>query len=139
MAAAAWGLRVLAVDRNPAYLNELNQRAQGSELPIDCIRTNLEAPSSALPLADGSCGAVMVFRFLFRPLAPSIVRLLAPGGLLVYETFTLAQAQREGGPNNPAFMLRPGEISELFPDLQPLSWEEDPVDACARLVARKPI
>jgi SAM-dependent methyltransferase len=138
MAAAGWGLPVLAVDRNPAFLSELNGRARVSGLPLACIRADLEAPSATLPLQYGACGAVLIFRFLFRPLVPSIVRLLAPGGLLVYETFTLAQAEREGGPNNPAFMLRPGEMAELFPDLLTLSCQEDPVAACARLVARKP-
>ena len=138
LAAATWGLPVLAVDRNPAFLGELNRRAKVSDLPVACIRADLEAASSTLPLEHGSCGAVLIFRFLFRPLVPSIVRLLAPGGLLVYETFTLAQAEREGGPNNPAFMLGPGEMAELFPDLLTLSCQEDPVGACARLVAQKP-
>ena len=44
------------------------------------------------------------------------------GGVLVYETFTRAQAAR-GKPTNPAFLLEPGELSTL---VQPL---ERPVES----------
>ena len=37
---------------------------------------------------------------------------LAPGGLLVYETFASGN-ERFGKPSNPAFLLRPGELLEV--------------------------
>jgi len=135
IAAARWGLPVVGVDRNPQFLRELLERSRDLALPIECVLSDLEAPSP-LPLTPGSCGAVLVFRFLFRPLAPLIEGLLAPGGLLLYETFTLAQADREGGPNNPAFLLAPGELARLFPGLETLACTEGAATAC--LAARKP-
>jgi len=54
---------------------------------------------------------VLVVHYLHRPLFPSLVRALAPGGLLLYETFTTAQAAR-GKPTNPDFLLEPGELLE---------------------------
>ena len=53
------------------------------------------------------CGAILVFRFLHRPLAQDIERVLAPGGLLLYETFTTQQRELERGPRNAAFLLEP--------------------------------
>lgn len=138
MATAGWGLPVVAVDRNSDFLGELQNRARTSTLPVSCVRADLEAAGSVLPLAPGSCGAVLVFRFLFRPLASGIVNLLAPGGLLLYETFTRVQAERPGGPSNPAFMLAEGELSSLFPGLRTLAYAEDPENGCARLAAQKP-
>jgi SAM-dependent methyltransferase len=128
---------VVGIDRNAEFLAELRGRAQRSDLPVHCLRADLES-AFPLPLGPGSCGAVLVFRFLFRPLAPRIESLLAPGGLLLYETFTVAQAEREGGPNNPAFLLQPGELAELFPGLEILSCQDDEAEALARLAARKP-
>jgi hypothetical protein len=83
-----------------------------------------------------------VFHFLFRPLAATIAAALRPGGLLLYETFTLEQAALEWGPSNPEFLLAPGELPTLFSSLEILDhWEgrtagERP-SALARLAARR--
>jgi SAM-dependent methyltransferase len=137
LAVAGWGLPVLGVDRNARFLAELQRRAVAPALPVQAIRADLEA-GARLPLRPGSCGAVLVFRFLFRPLAPHIEALLAPGGLLLYETFTEAQAEREAGPSNPAFLLADGELPRLFPGLRVLSYREQPGQGVASLAATKP-
>jgi hypothetical protein len=41
---------------------------------------------------------------------------VAPGGLLLYETFTVDQARR-GRPTNPAFLLEHGELPGLVAPL----------------------
>ncbi|MCS5635841.1 MAG: class I SAM-dependent methyltransferase [Myxococcota bacterium] len=138
MAVAGWGLPVLGIDRNGRFLEELQHRAAASALPIQPVRADLEV-AACLPLRPGSCGAVLVFRFLFRSLAPRIEALLAPGGLLLYETFSEAQAEREGGPSNPAFLLADGELPRLFPGLRVLSYREQPAQGVASLAARKPV
>ncbi len=84
-----------------------------------------------------------MFRFLFRPLAAAIVEALAPGGLLLYETFTIRQRDLGQKPTNAAFLLQEGELPEMFGALRILSyWEgvtEGPQpEALARLVARRP-
>jgi hypothetical protein len=43
---------------------------------------------------------------------PAIVDAVAPGGVLIYETFIRCQALR-GHPANPAFLLEPGELALL--------------------------
>ena len=50
---------------------------------------------------------IVVVHYLHRPLFPQLLAALRPGGVLVYETFTTAQAAR-GKPTNPDFLLRPG-------------------------------
>lgn len=135
------GLPLIGVDRNAAFLSELRARAEALGEDVPCLRTDLEA-GNQIPIRSGSCGAILVFRFLFRPLAGEIVRLLAPGGLLLYETFTREQQSLPYGPNDPAFLLAPGELPRLFPQLEVLSHEElregrPRPDAIARMVARK--
>jgi len=61
--------------------------------------------------------------YLHRPLFPHLLAALRPGGILVYETFTQAQARR-GKPTNPAFLLEPGELRALTAGLTILAWRE---------------
>ncbi len=141
LAAAASGLRVIGLDRDAEALAELGARARQAQLAIARVRADVEA-GQALPFASGALGAVWVFRFLFRPLSAEIARVLAPGGLLIAETFTTAQRALGRGPTRDAFLLAPGELASLFPELETIRWEEGVFDepeptALARLVARK--
>ena len=142
IAAATAGAYAIGVDRNHGILAQLRAAAHARRLRVDAIRADLEKLRE-FPLAPGSCGAILVFRFLFRPIAPRIAEALRPGGLLLYETFTVHQHALPGGPSNPAFLLADGELPELFPSLEILeSWagtsNGNAPTAVARLAARKP-
>ncbi len=142
LAVARSGVCVLALDRDRARLAALAHAAGESRLRVLPVRADLEA-ARGIPLASASCGAVLVFRYLHRPLVAEILRVLHPGGLLLYETFTLHQREVAEHPRNTAFLLEPGELPGLFPGLEVLGDEEAIVraprpEAVARLVARKP-
>ena len=141
-AVARQGIPVLGLDRNEAHLAELRASARNESLPIRAARSDLES-GAGLPLRPGRCGVLMVFRFLHRPLAPELCAALAPGGLLFYETFTIHQRELGYGPKRDAFLLVPGELPELFAELEPLHhWEGrtsgDRPAAVAQLIARRP-
>ncbi len=141
-AVAERGIRVVGIDRSAAHLGELRERALQSSLPITPLRADLET-GAGLPLAPASCGVLLVFRYLHRPLAAKIERALVPGGLLLYETFTVHQRDLGHGPSNPAFLLQEGELAGLVPALETLaSWEglceQGRPAALARLAARRP-
>jgi len=143
IAAAEGGAYAVALDRDATFLAELRAVARERGLHIDAIRADLENPSE-IPLKTGCCAAILVFRFLFRPLAPRIEEALLPGGLLLFETFTVRQREFATGPRNPAFLLKEGELPELFPGLEVLAFWEGVTDgsspaALARLAARKPV
>jgi len=142
LAAAQLGARVVALDRNAAALRALVSTAKGRSWPVSGVRTDLEI-KSGIPIKSNSFGAILVFRFLFRPLVPALKEALRPGGLLLYETFTEAQRELQSGPKNPAFLLASGELQTLFSSLDLLAYEEglttgEPVEALARLAARRP-
>ena len=71
LAAARHGARVLALDRSPQALAELNAAARAERLPIQPARADLET-GHGIPVRAGTCSVVLVFRFLFRPLAAPI-------------------------------------------------------------------
>ena len=123
LAAAAAGIPVVGIDRNRAFLTELREAATQREFAVETLRADLENPDE-IPLRSHCCGAVLVFRYLHRPLIPAIARVLAPGGLLIYETFTTDQRHLETGPRNPDHLLEPGELPKLFSSLEILDhWE----------------
>ena len=143
LAAVSLGAHTLGVDRDRDALVMLLGEAQKRPLPgvLTAVRADLES-ALGFPLRPESCGAILVFRYLHRPLAPALSSLLRPGGLLLYETFTKEQRNLGYGPTNPAFLLAAGELRELFPELETLAYEEglcpgERPEALARLAARR--
>jgi len=143
VALAARGIDCVGVDRNEAFLREAESAAREHPGRLETLLFDLES-GLELPFKKGSCGGILVFRFLFRPLAEMIQRALAPGGVLLYETFTQDQPALGWGPKQPAFLLAPGELPGLFPTLDVLHFDEEPrtsprPEASARLAARLPV
>jgi SAM-dependent methyltransferase len=111
---AALGLRVTAVDRDAAALAPLASLAE-------TLVADLEA--GPWPLGERRFDLVLVTNYLWRPLLPHLVAALAPGGWLVYETFTQGQ-QSIGRPANPDFLLRPGELLQACAPLRIVGFED---------------
>jgi hypothetical protein len=65
----------------------------------------------------GLFDAVLVFNYLDRASMPRIIRLIAPGGFLMMETFLEAQREAGWGPTSSAHLLRPGELARLVTPL----------------------
>ena len=118
---AARGFRTLAVDRSPESVAGIRAAAAQHHLPIRAEVVDLEIEGATLPVA--AFDVVVVVHYLHRPLFPALKKALRPGGLLVYETFTRAQARR-GKPTNPAFLLEPGELRTLVAPLEILFGRE---------------
>ena len=78
------------------------------------------------PLRGEKFEGIVVTNYLHRPLFPRLIEALAPGGVLLYETFMLGN-ERFGKPSNPEFLLRPGELREAFAGLSEMGFEEGPV------------
>lgn len=100
------GHRVTAIDRDPALLAPLAEFA-------DTVAADLEA--LPWPLPGRRFDAVVVTNYLWRALFPALKAAVAPGGLLIYETFAQAHALI-GRPTRPEFLLRPGELLDVLRD-----------------------
>ena len=97
------GHKVVAVDRDIGRLP--------AHLRIEALAADLE-DGSPWPLRDRRFGAVVVTNYLHRPLFPALLDALAPGGVLLYETF-MEGNERFGRPSQPEFLLKDGELLEL--------------------------
>lgn len=113
---AGRGLRVTAVDRDWATLQALDG-VDG----IEVLAADLE--QGPWPLCGRRWDAVVVTHYLWRERMPQLLETLAPGGLLVYETFNVDQA-RIGKPSNPQFLLRHGELLAVCAGLHVLAYED---------------
>ncbi len=123
---AGRGLRLTGVDRDAEAVEPLRDCAE-------IVVADLEA--GPWPLAGRQFDAVVVTNYLWRPLLPSIVGCVAPGGLLIYETFALGQ-ERHGRPSRPAFLLCPGELLHAVSGLHVLAYEDGVLEAPRRRVQR---
>lgn len=131
------GLETRAIDRDPAALGELRAAAERLGVHVATEVIDLEAGDARLPV--NAFDVIVVVHYLHRALCPALKAAVRPGGLLVYETFTAAQAGR-GRPTNPAFLLEPGELRRLVAPFDVLVEREGEFEGkmLASVIARQP-
>ena len=101
---AGLGFDVATVDRNFEAIFKL-QAVPG----ITAMQADLEGDE--WPLAGRTFDGIVVTNYLWRPRLPDVLAMLAPGGVLIYETFMLGN-EAYGKPSSPTFLLRPGELRQ---------------------------
>jgi SAM-dependent methyltransferase len=148
---ATKGWRVVGIDSSRAALERTEALGKGRGVEVNRItslrqeyRTGLpilwllEANLEQVNLPAAQFELVICFHYLQRSLFPAIERALRPGGMLVYETYTLEQLAFPHGPHNPEYLLKPGELRDALPGLQTLFYREFCTGkGMASLVARK--
>lgn len=129
--AAGMGFAVTALDRNREALAGL------TGIPgISVIDHDLEADGARWPVAAGAFDGIIVTNYLHRPLMKDILDALAPGGVLVYETFA-AGNEKYGKPSRPDFLLQPGEMLEVCAGLTIIAFEQGRETAPAQCVRQR--
>lgn len=119
---------ILGVDILPDALEQARRVRRASGCPAGAVRfqrADLTDETTVRSLLRPLRYAIVIcFRYLDRALLPRIATTLAPGGMLVYETFLAHQRDVHGKPSNPAFLLEPGELRRSFSDLEVLHYRE---------------
>jgi SAM-dependent methyltransferase len=131
---ASAGFSTFGVDIKPAVVRDAVADAAADGLLVHGWCADLTR--STLP--EASFDLIVVCRYLQRDLFGAIERALTPGGVLLYETFTVRQRAHGRGPTSDDHLLNPGELPTLAAGLKPLAYEEvDEPDAVARLAAER--
>jgi tellurite methyltransferase len=133
------GWTVTGVDIAEQGLALLEGEAARRGLPLTTRTIDLEAEPF---LPSGPFELVLLFFYLQRSLFPAILSSVRPGGLAVVRTFSAA-GEFPGAPGNSDFVLRPGELIEIFAGWDILRHEEGVEPArrgggLAGIVARRP-
>src|SRR5205085_2863441 len=128
--------KVTAVDSSSVALEIVEQRARDSHSDVTHVKNAGQAPSQwhgiqlwqadleRVKLPPETFSLVICVNYLQRSLFSQIERTLAPGGMLLFETYTVAQLEFAGGPRNPNYLLELGELRTAFPSLQHLFYRE---------------
>ena len=139
--------------RNAIFLSKMGFDVEGLDVSPEAVSGALElARKSGVNLraqvADlernyniekGAYDVIICFNYLQRSLIPQIKDGLCKGGMVVYETFIVGQAQF-GKPKNPDYLLRHNELLNMFRDFRCLCYREGIVEsrrAVASIIAEK--
>lgn len=100
------GRSVVAVDRDVEAVADLR-----ADPAAEVIRADLE-DGGPWPFAGRTFDGIVVVNYLYRPLFGDLLGALAPGGVLIYETFARGH-ERFARPRNPDHLLKSGELLDL--------------------------
>jgi tellurite methyltransferase len=127
---------VTAVDSSSVALELLEKRALYSHCATTHIKRAVQianrrhgiqlwqANLEEVSLPSETFSLVICVNYLQRSLFSQMERTLAPGGMLLFETHTVAQLDFTGGPRNPEYLLELGELRTAFPGLRSLFYRE---------------
>lgn len=138
---AELGFDVDAVDVSDAAVRIVARRARERGAAVRGVRADVVETPFPRPPYEVIVNASFLERSLFRRFEEA----LAPGGLVVFETFTRDHAESAGGNIAAEHALARGELRDAFPALDVLDYREAVVDrdlgpgrkAVASLVARR--
>lgn len=115
------GYEVIGVDGSLVGLRHCREAAACTPRRIHLVAADLDRfvfPRAAFAL-------VIVFRFLNRALFAGIRQAVAPGGLVVYETFNVNRL-RASPDMNRSYLLEPGELAGAFAGFETLVTNDAP-------------
>ena len=133
---AKLGFSVAGVDISKEAVSTALRLAQETDLDIKAEVVDLEK----YRIAKESYEVIICFNYLQRSLVPYIKDGLKKGGMVVYETFIVDQAQFKK-PKNPDYLLRHNELLDMFSDFRCLRYREGIIKgakAIASIIAQKP-
>jgi SAM-dependent methyltransferase len=127
LTAAQWGCSVVALENDDEKLETAREAASRLGVTVDWQAVDLEGPWPTL----GAFDAVLVFNYLDRSRMELIRDLVAPGGVLLMETYLEGQRDQGWGPTSEAHLLKPGELARLVAPLEIVHGREaiEPLEA----------
>ena len=120
------GHRTTGVDRSPEAIAAVTPLGRAVLADIE---------NGPWPFEGETFEAVVVTNYLWRPLLPRMVASLAPGGVLLYETFASGH-ETVGRPARPDFLLQPGELLRVCQGLLVVAYQDGFCSAPDRFVQR---
>lgn len=129
---ACLGHHVTGIDRDRDAL---------ARLPANVTAIHADIENGDWPLPAQQFDALVVTNYLWRDLWPQIVDSVRVGGVLIYETFADGNAAY-GKPSRPDFLLKAGELLQVFAGWHIVAYEHglrtQPDRVVQRIAAIKP-
>jgi SAM-dependent methyltransferase len=120
------GHAVTGVDRDPDAIAAVGALGETRQADIE---------NGPWPFPGRTFDCVVVTNYLWRALLPTLVASVAPGGVLIYETFSTGN-ETVGKPSRSDFLLRNGELIEACRSLRIVAYEDGFLGEPERFVQR---
>jgi tellurite methyltransferase len=133
---AGHGFAVEGIDLSREAVAASRTAARKAGVSLDAKVADLE---SGFTLREQKYDLIICFRYLHRPLIPTLKCGLRTNGMIVYETYIVDQA-RFGKPRNPDHLLGRNELLRLFQEFRCLRYHEGIFEgprALAGIIAQK--
>lgn len=129
------GYEVTGIDISEVAVQKARRLARENRTRLKAVVADL----NKYKLEENAYEGVLVFYFLDRSLTAQIKKTLKHGGILFFENNTTEQLKHDKA-FNPEYLLKVGELREMFRDFEIIKYEEtdDGKNAVASLIARKP-
>jgi tellurite methyltransferase len=140
---AQHGWRMTLADWSEPALKIAQEKAAtaANGLPLEIVRGTALDVVTQFVRQDHRFGFVLVSFFLDRAVLPWLPKILIPGGLLLYRTYT-EDNERLGnprGPRDPQHLLRSQELLEAYRGMKILHYNETVAQkGVAELIAQQP-
>lgn len=124
--------------RHSLYLLELGHRVTAVDKDVTAIRANDGVQNLSIVEADLEAGTwpfsnqlfagIVVVNYLWRPIFNDLLTALAPGGVLIYDTFAVGN-EKYGRPSNPDYLLRSNELKRICAGLEIIDYAHGKTEA----------
>ena len=143
----------MGAGRNAIYLAKMGFEVEGVDISSEAVNLAMESALKAgvtirgqvvdldkhYLIQEDTYDVILCFYYLQRSLISQIRKGLRLGGMVVYETFIVDQAQF-GKPKNPDYLLKHNELLEMFREFRCLRYREGIFEgpiAIASIIAQK--
>lgn len=131
------GFDVDGCDISEIAVKKAQELAKENNVKIHAFVADLET----YKLPQDTYDVIACFYYLQRSLIPQIKQALKPGGMIIYETYTIENWERGlEGPKNKDYLLKPNELLNFFRDFKIIYYRELVLDnkkAVASLIAKR--
>jgi tellurite methyltransferase len=115
------GFNVSGVDISSVAIRKAKLLASEHGVAINTYNTSM----SSFDTTPETYDVIICFYFVDRKINEKLVKLLKPGGLLIYESHTENQKKIKGNESVDArYLLKEGELLSMFPNMKVLKYEE---------------
>ena len=115
------GFDVTGVDISEIAIEKCKKLAQERDVTLETIVADL----TAYDLGTEQYDLITNFYFYDKSLLPKVIESLKPGGIFIFEQFSSDHPKHgKFGPKNPAYLVKPNELLEIFKSLRILYYED---------------
>lgn len=115
------GFKVTGIDISSVALRKSKKLAKEYGVRFTTVRGDITTHN----FKDGEFDAIVNFYYVDRELRKRLIKMLKPGGVLIFEAYTFNQKKLEEYKRyNDDYLLQPGELLDYFPSLKILKYEE---------------